>query len=239
MKICTLRKMVLLALCFALVQNGIAQTNITMVNPVAHNILKGNYIPDTYNSTGITTSPDDIVAGLVNEMNVDSIKAYWLTLGTFYNRSTGNQLNSTTQGITAAVNWVNSKFREFSSVVNNRLVVSDFTFTQTICNATSHKQPVAIIPGNSLRDKSVLVLTSHIDSRNNNSCPGSSEKANGMEDNATGVAVFMEMARVMSKYGFSRNIVFLITIGEEQGLYGATAFVNYLIANSIPVSKFK
>lgn len=212
-----------------------AQTNLIMVNPVAQNILKGSYTPGTYNPVGITTIPDSVVANFAKEMNADSIKAYWLRLGTFYNRSTGNQLNSTTQGITAAVNWVSSKFLEFSGAVNNRLIVSDFSFTQTICSATSHKEPVAIIPGNSLADKSILVLTSHLDSRNNNSCAASAQKAMGMEDNATGVAVFIEMARVMSKYSFKKNIIFLITIGEEQGLYGAGAFVNYLAANSIAV----
>jgi hypothetical protein len=45
----------------------------------------------------------------------------------------------------------------------------------------------------------------------------------------------MELARVMSKYQYPQTIVFMITIGEEQGLYGANAYALYATQNNIPV----
>ncbi len=59
--------------------------------------------------------------------------------------------------------------------------------------------------------------------------------AQGVEDNATGTALVIELARVMSKYSYSNTIVFMATIGEEQGLLGANAFANYAVQKGIEI----
>ena len=50
--------------------------------------------------------------------------------------------------------------------------------------------------------------------------------ANGVEpganDDASGTAVSMELARVMAKTKFPATIIFMAVVGEEQGLYGST-----------------
>jgi Zn-dependent M28 family amino/carboxypeptidase len=48
--------------------------------------------------------------------------------------------------------------------------------------------------------------------------------APGANDDASGTAVVMELARVMSKRTFDASIVFMAVAGEEQGLVGATHF---------------
>ncbi|MEP6582884.1 MAG: M28 family peptidase [Ginsengibacter sp.] len=213
----------------------LAQSNLTITNPTALNILKGIYSPVTYNPVTVSQLPGDIIQGIKNNISQDSIKKYWSKLGTFYNRNTGNQLASTTQGITATFNWVSSKFQEFSAANSNRLVVSDFTFDQTICSAPSHKETFAVLPGNSLSDNSVLIFVAHADSRASSSCTPSAVSAKGMEDNATGASLVIELARVMSQFSYKQTIIFIITTGEEQGLYGSTAFATYLHNANIPV----
>ena len=212
-----------------------AQTNLTITNATALNVLKGVYTPLTYNPPNVSKLPSDIIQGIKNNVSEDSIKKYWLKLGSFYNRSSGNQLASSTQGITATFNWISSKFQEFSAANSNRLVVSDFTFTQTFCSAASHKETFAVLPGNSLSDDSVIVFVAHADTRTSVSCPTSAISAKGMEDNASGVSLVMELARVMSQFSYNRTVVFLITTGEEQGLYGSTAFATYLNNIHVPV----
>ncbi|MEP6926166.1 MAG: M28 family peptidase [Ginsengibacter sp.] len=212
-----------------------AQSNLTITNPTSLNILKGIYSPVTYNPPSVSRLPGDIIQGIKNNISQDSIKKYWAKLGTFYNRNTGNQLASPTKGITATFNWVSSKFQEFSSANSNRLVVSDFTFDQTICSAASHKETFAVLPGNSLSDNSVLIFLAHADSRASTSCTASAVSAKGMEDNATGVSLVMELARVMSQFSYNQTIVFMITTGEEQGLFGSGAFATYLHNTNIPV----
>ncbi|MEO8765313.1 MAG: M28 family peptidase [Ginsengibacter sp.] len=223
-------------LCFIIMPFfALAQTNLTVTNSNALNVLKGIYDPNVYNPVSASKLPGDIIQGIKDDMNQDSIKKYWSKLGSFYNRSSGNQLASSTQGITATFNWVSSKFKEFSSANSDRLVVSDFTFDQTFCSAAHHKETFAVLPGNSLSDNSVLLFVAHADSRNSSSCPIASSSAKGMEDNATGVSLVMELARVMSQFSYNQTIVFLVTTGEEQGLYGSTAFATYLHNNNIPV----
>ena len=48
--------------------------------------------------------------------------------------------------------------------------------------------------------------------------------APGANDDASGTAAVLEMARVMAKYQFDATIVFMVVPGEEQGLLGATHF---------------
>ena len=55
-----------------------------------------------------------------------------------------------------------------------------------------------------------------------------SESAPGAEDNATGAAAVIELARVFSKYPKSATLVFATFSGEEQGLVGSKAFVRNL-----------
>lgn len=46
----------------------------------------------------------------------------------------------------------------------------------------------------------------------------------GADDNASGTAGVMEVARILSQYDFERSIVFCAFSGEEYGLYGSEAY---------------
>jgi hypothetical protein len=48
--------------------------------------------------------------------------------------------------------------------------------------------------------------------------------APGVSDDSSGVAVTMELARVMSQMEFEKTLVFIAFAGEEQGLVGATLY---------------
>ena len=48
--------------------------------------------------------------------------------------------------------------------------------------------------------------------------------APGANDDASGTAVSIELARVMSKRKFDATIIFMTVPGEEQGLLGSTYF---------------
>jgi Zn-dependent M28 family amino/carboxypeptidase len=49
-------------------------------------------------------------------------------------------------------------------------------------------------------------------------------RAPGADDDASGVAVVLELARVMSRYRFQKTIVFIAFAGEEIGLAGSTRY---------------
>ena len=106
-------------------------------------------------------------------------------------------------------------------------------FNAAICTSTTstYNQVFAVLPGSDLTDKSIILLEGHIDSRCNDQC-NTASNAPGVSDNATGSALVIELARILTQYNLKATVVFLLTIGEEQGLVGSTAFANYLYNKS-------
>ena len=70
----------------------------------------------------------------------------------------------------------------------------------------------------------VVYMVGHFDSISES--PQTS--APGADDNASGTNAFLEAARIMSNYMFHNTIKFVGFNGEEQGLYGSTAYTNYI-----------
>jgi hypothetical protein len=211
-----------------------SQANLAVTNPTALTIMLGNYDPATYMPSVVINDPDLISLGIMNEVSPDSLKADIIHLATFKNRNSGSDTNSTTFGIGAARTWVHQKFQQYSAHNENRLIPFYLTFDRVICAKNKHKDICAVLPGSDTTDKSIVIIEGHIDSR----CEGLCDtlcNAQGIEDNASGTALVMELARVMSKYSFKQTIVFLVTIAEEQGLYGAEAFADYTTIQHISV----
>lgn len=202
------------------------QSNITVTNATADAVMAGNYSPATYNS-GINASASTISAAINQGISADSLKAYVRKLAGFTNRNT-NTIGNTSTGLGAANSWIEAKFRQLSAQRNNRLLVSRMTFTAAICSSTNrtYNEVFAVLPGTDLTDKSIILVEGHIDSRCEDGC-NTTCNAPGVSDNATGSALVLETARVLSNYNLKATVVFLLTVGEEQGLYGSKAFANY------------
>ncbi|KTT74761.1 M20/M25/M40 family metallo-hydrolase [Sphingomonas endophytica] len=66
-----------------------------------------------------------------------------------------------------------------------------------------------------------VIVGAHIDSRVTDVMNATSD-APGANDDASGVALVLEAARILSKERFRANIVYVAFSGEEQGLWGAT-----------------
>ncbi len=211
---------------------GAAQTAITCTNPAAEQALLGNYPHTGWFSTSPMNYDDTISRGINARVSPDSLRAYLEVLRSFQNRNSGSDTVSTTRGIGAARRWVYNKFQDFSAREGGKLLPSYLQFNMNLCGQQQHRNIFSALPGSDTNDKSVVLIEGHMDSR----CAGLCDTAclaEGMEDNGSGTALVMELARVMSRYKYRRTIVFLITIGEEQSLAGATAFANYIVQKGI------
>lgn len=211
-----------------------AQTNIISTNVTAEEVMLGNYLPSDYVATNVIDDHDAIFQGIQNEINPDSLKALIIKMASFQNRNTGSDTISAVTGIGAARNWAYSKFQQYSAASDNRLIPSFLQFDQLICGQNQHRNTFAVLPGTDVADNKVIIIEGHFDSRCDVSCDTSC-LAQGIEDNASGSALVMELARVMSKYTFKNTFVFMLTIGEEQGLYGASAFSQYALDNDMNI----
>jgi Zn-dependent M28 family amino/carboxypeptidase len=81
---------------------------------------------------------------------------------------------------------------------------------------------VATLPGEQpeSRDR-IYVVRAHYDSRVSDPLNATAD-APGANDDASGVAAVLEMARVLSRQKWDATLVFMAVAGEEQGLFGST-----------------
>src|SRR4030095_4233261 len=96
--------------------------------------------------------------------------------------------------------------------------------TQRIPTATQLVNVVATLPGKQPESKDrIYVVSGHYDSCvcAQDTLDGKSD-APGANDDGSGTAAVMEIARVMSKYEYDATLVFMTVAAEEQGLNGST-----------------
>ena len=217
-----------------LLSKAVSQTNILFTNTTSEQIIKGNFNPSSFLSSSPINQHAAVVSFIQNNVSADTLKSYILKLASFENRNTASDTVSTSTGIGAARRWVFQKFSNFSAQTENRLIPSYFQFERNICGVLQHRNIIAVLPGTDTTNHEVILIEGHMDSRCENECDITCQ-AQGIEDNASGSALVLELARVMSKCTYKNTIVFMLTIGEEQGLYGADAFADYCNLNDIPV----
>ncbi len=231
---CAMKKLFTPLLLLAASFGAHAQTSILSTNAAAETAMRGLHDPVAYAAAQPITHPDSIARGILARVSPDSLKSYLLQMRPFKNRNSGADTVSQTIGIGAARRWVHNKFAQWGAASGGRLIPSYLQFNLPICGQNQHRNILAVLPGSDTTDKSIILLEGHIDSR----CAGLCDTAcvaEGMEDNASGTALVMELARVMSRYTFKRTIVFMVTIAEEQGLYGAAAFADYALQKGITI----
>jgi hypothetical protein len=144
------------------------------------------------------------VAGLVSE---DSLQTYVMRLQAFQTRY------SYTDSCQAAGDWIYSKFQEFGVPVQ---------FFYYNYEGETWKDVVATIEGTAQPDE-IYVVCGHYDSISDDPW----YLAPGADDNGSGTALVLEVARVLSQYTFDKTIMFICFSGEEQGLIGSEAFVSW------------
>jgi len=212
-----------------------SQTNIICTNADAEQVMKGNYNPLNYLPPVVINHPDSIVQLMMQAISPDSVHATLEVLSTFATRHSASDTVSLTTGIGAARRWAFQRFAGISAQNNNRLLPSYLQFDHNLmCNVVQHRNIFAVLPGADTADKSIVIVEAHIDSRCKDDCDTACF-APGIEDNGSGTALVLEMARVMSSFVYNRTIVFLLNIGEEQGLCGAEAFAVYAQQQSIAI----
>src|SRR5205823_6329304 len=135
---------------------------------------------------------------------------------------------SETEGIGAARRWMESELRSYAQQSDGRLQVElqevhidkptdRVPAPVTLVNVIATLQSVT-----GLAKDRVYIVSGHYDSRNLDPLDASGA-APGANDDASGTAAVIEMARVLSRMKFDATIVFACFAGEEQGLLGAAA----------------
>jgi hypothetical protein len=161
---------------------------------------------------------------LVFEVSSDSLKKYIYDLAAFNTRHTLSRDEK--NGMPAAQRYVLSKFNTFAKSSNGRMTAEIENFTipadnRRITADAPGANVIAKLKGTNPADDRIFIISGHLDSRNKDVMDAIGG-APGANDDGSGVAVVIELARVMAGMEFSATILFVAFTGEEQGLKGAT-----------------
>ena len=217
-------------------QNG-SPNSIVNTNAEAQQVMKGQYNPGDYPTSGYPADHFQALCELQQTVSPDTLKRYLEELESFYTRHTYSITTSPDTGIGAARRWVHSKFKQYDKRRDDRLLTGflRFDWIGGPCEDSARmKSPYAVLPGSDTASKGLIILTAHLDSRCAGLCNDTC-RAPGVDDNGSGTALVMELARVMSQYSFKRTIVFMATQGEEQGLFGAYALAEYANQHNLTI----
>jgi Zn-dependent M28 family amino/carboxypeptidase len=139
--------------------------------------------------------------------------------------------NSFSATLGPARDWILSAFE------GAQLASSVFPYTlQNVTSCTPTPAPITIDNpigtklGTSLAEE-WIVVGAHYDSRNSLRCDGVLNPQPGANDNASGCAGVIELARVFAHVPTERSILFMCFSGEEQGLVGSRRYVESLTAS--------
>ncbi len=174
--------------------------------------------------------PNRELRQILAAVDPDRIRATIRTLVSFGTRHTLSSQDDPHRGIGAARDWIAAEMRRYAATSGGRMTVTVPSYIQQpasripaptrICNV------VATLEG-SVDPNRAYVVSGHYDSRVSDVMNYTSD-APGADDDASGVAVAMELARVMARHRSDATIIFAAVAGEEQGLYGSTFLANEL-----------
>jgi hypothetical protein len=178
------------------------------------------------------TEPDPEIVAAVKEVSPAHIRATIEKLVSFRTRNTMSAADEASikagQGIGAAREWIRSEFERYSKDCSDCLKIEMQSFTagpgRRIPKPTEIVNVVATLPGSDPANAGrIYLVTGHYDSRNSEN-DNTTDPAPGANDDASGTAVSLECARVLSKHKFPATLIFMAVAGEEQGLYGSAHF---------------
>ncbi len=201
------------------------------VTAVAVPLISGTALAGTADAA-IRQFPDPGLRALLEEVDPNRIQATILRLVQFGTRHTASSQTDPVRGIGAATNWVFEQMQAIAATSSGRMTVQKQTFTQPVSSnipvPTTITNVIATLKGTASPER-FYVITGHLDSRVTDVLNFTAD-APGADDDGSGVAVALELARLFATRQFPGTLVFATVAGEEQGLYGSTFMASQMKA---------
>lgn len=195
---------------------------------------------------------DPRIASLLQQVSEDRLQATIAKLVSFETRNTLSTADSPTRGIGAARQWIHDEIKGYSPWLQVGFDSYHVLGGQIdrIPRDVELRNVMALLPGRSPRR---IYVSGHYDSlarraaaeagaAGDGASPGfdwgrTDNVAPGANDDGSGTALTMELARVFSQSGieFDATLVFICFAGEEQGLVGAKLHAQRASAEGWPI----
>jgi len=184
---------------------------------------------------------DQRITAMVDAVSAERLGATVAALAGFETRHVFSATDRPDRGIGAARQWIFDEFRKMSP----RLQVSFDTYQiaaqgQRLTRDFELRNVMAVLPGKSARR---IYISGHYDTvARAEAAPGfnwaeGDNPAPGANDDGSGTALVMELARVFAQSGveFDATLVFIALAGEEQGLVGAAVHARKAAEDSVRI----
>ena len=207
--------------------------------------------------TRVAADLDPQITSVVGAISEARLERLLRTLVGFGTRNTLSDTSWPTRGIGAARQWIFDELTRSSPRLQVSFDTHKLARQGRITRNVDLQNVVALLPGKSPRR---IYVTAHYDTVNigeegqisaNTRAPSNTPRpdpqqrrnfdynadAPGANDNGSGTALTMELARVLAESGleFDATLVFVLWAGEEQGLMGARAHAMELFKDKVPV----
>lgn len=210
--------------------------------PTIFTCSAASWPPTTVGKPNLPQEPSEDLASILSQVNSTNIENIILKLVSFGTRHTLSEQNSTTRGVGAAREWIRSEFQKYADASDGRLTVDTPGYIQEpdgdrVLFPVLISDVVATLHGTETPER-LYVVSGHYDTRVSDPLNYESD-APGANDDASGVSISLELARIMSQPSFPRpkaSIAFVAVAGEEQGLYGAEFLAKKYKAESVNVA---
>ena len=198
---------------------------------------------------------DPGIVKLVASVSEERLGVVLKKLESFETRSTLSSTTSTTRGIGAARQWIFDEMKSYSPKLQVGFDTYQVLPQGRITREVELRNVMAILPGRSPRR---IYISGHYDTvaraggqgaSNAGAAPAAGRApavdpdkpldnlAPGVNDDGSGTALAIELARVFSQSGieFDATLVFMAHVGEEQGLMGAWLHAKKAVDQKIPI----
>ncbi|MGA7075229.1 MAG: M28 family peptidase [Halobacteriota archaeon] len=167
-------------------------------------------------ASGWTSINDSVIAGMIETMNETNIYSTTDVLQRIPTRLYGTAGNLQSAGFL---------YSKLSSIPGLKVEYED----------GSYKNIIGILPGTDKSSEEIVMVGAHYDSISSDP-----NRAPGATDDACGVAIVLELARIMSQYQFNHTIAFALWNSEEQGTVesggqGSNAYVESAATSSLKI----
>jgi Peptidase family M28 len=180
-------------------------------------------------------TPDPALVALLRKIDPNRIQATIEQLITFGTRHTASSQNDPVHGIGAAYTWVFQQMQAIAEDSQGNMTVQQQTFIQQpvpgrLAAPTSITNTILTMQGTA-NPQRFYVVTGHLDSRVTDLLDSTSD-APGADDDGSGVACVLELARVFAQApdDFPGTIIFAAVSGEEEGLFGSSFMAKQMAA---------
>jgi Zn-dependent M28 family amino/carboxypeptidase len=181
---------------------------------------------------GQQAAPRADMQAIAKEVSPAALRETIEGLVAFGTRHTLSGEISATRGIVPARNWIDRRFETLGARCGGALSIErpQQSVTGRRVPTPTVIQDVLAIQTGVGDPQRVVIVSGHIDSRVTDIQNATAEEP-GANDDASGVAVVMEAARVLGCRKFPATIVYAVLSGEEQGLYGGQILADYAKAH--------